>query len=139
MYNLIFFTNVLRLLDERDMTKDKLADAANMSVSFLSDLTNGKANPSLKIMEAIAQALDVALPALLEMTDLDRETLDALTSGKAPGSLPNGLVRVSAVLTEYQAFTVRQWDDANRKLMTAKKSGKSRSDDARLSAAKAGS
>ncbi|MBC7453203.1 MAG: transcriptional regulator [Massilia sp.] len=139
MYNLIFFTNVLRLLDERNMTKDKLADAANMSVSFLSDLTNGKANPSLKIMEAIAQALDVSLPALLEMTDLDRETLDALTGGKAPGSLPNGLVRVSAVLTEYQAFTVRQWDDANRKLMTAKKSGKSRSDDARLSAAKAGS
>ena len=139
MYNQIFFTNILRLLDERGMTKDKLADAAGMSVSFLSDLTNGKANPSLKIMEAIAKALDTSLPALLEMTDLDRETLDALPGGKAPSSLPNGLVRVAAVLTEYQAFTVRQWDDANRKLMTTKKSGKSRSDDARLAAAKAGS
>ena len=139
MYNQIFFTNVLRLLDERGMTKDKLADAAGMSLSFLSDLTNGKANPSLKIMEAIAKALDVSLPALLEMTDLDRETLDALTGGKAPSSLPHGLVRVNAVLTEYQAFTVRQWDDVNRKLMSAKKSGKSRSNDARLAAAKAGS
>ena len=138
MYNQIFFTNVLRLLDERGLTKDKLAEAAGMSVSFLSDLTNGKANPSLKIMKAIAKALDASLPALLEMTDLDRETLDALNGGKAPSSLPNGLVRVAAVLTEYQAFTVRQWDDANRKLMTAKKSGKSRSDDARLAAAKAG-
>jgi len=138
VYNQIFFTNVLRLLDERGLTKDKLAEAAGMSVSFLSDLTNGKANPSLKIMKAIAKALDASLPALLEMTDLDRETLDALNGGKAPSSLPNGLVRVAAVLTEYQAFTVRQWDDANRKLMTAKKSGKSRSDDARLAAAKAG-
>ena len=139
MYNQIFFTNILRLLDERGMTKDKLADAAKMSLSFLSDLTNGKANPSLKIMEAIASALDVSLPALLEMTDLDRETLDALAGGKAPSSLPNGLVRVAAVLTEYQAFTVRQWDEANRKLMTAKKSRKSRYDDARLSAARANS
>ena len=122
MYNQIFFTNVLRLIDERGMTKDKLADAAGMSVSFLSDLTNGKANPSLKIMEAIARALEIPLPALLEMTDLDRDTLDALAGGKAPSSLPPGLVRVAAVLTEYQAFTVRQWDEANRKLLTGKKS-----------------
>ena len=121
MYNQIFFTNVLRLLDERHMTKDKLADLAGMSVSFLSDLTNGKANPSLKIMESIAKALDTPLPALLEMTDLDRDTLDALAGGKAPSSLPSGLVRVAAVLNEYQAFTVRQWDEANRKLMTGKK------------------
>lgn len=126
MHNQIFFTNILRLLDERGMTKDKLADAAGMSLSFLSDLTNGKANPSLKIMEAIARALDASLPALLEMTDLDRETLDALAGGKPPSSLPNGLVRVAAVLTEYQAFTVRQWDEANRKLISSKKSGKSR-------------
>ena len=40
------------------------------------------------------------LPALIEMTDLGRETLDALTGRKAPSSLPNGLVRVAAVLTE---------------------------------------
>ncbi len=121
VYNQIFFTNVLRLLSERGMTKDRLADLAGMSVSFLSDLTNGKANPSLKIMEAIAKALDASLPALLEMTDLDRETLDALAGGKAPSSLPPGLVRVAAVLTEYQAFTVRQWDEANRKLLIDKK------------------
>lgn len=33
------------------MTKHELADKAHISISFLSDLTNGKANPSLKIME----------------------------------------------------------------------------------------
>ena len=115
MYNQIFFTNVLRVLDELGISKNELSDRAGMSVSFLSDLTNGKANPSLKIMESIAKALDVALPALLEITDLDQESLDLLAGGKAPNSLPPGYVRVAAVLTEYQAFQVRQWNEANRK------------------------
>ena len=114
MYNQIFFTNVLRVLDELGISKNELSDRAGMSVSFLSDLTNGKANPSLKIMESIAKALDVALPALLEITDLDQESLDMLAGGKAPNSLPTGYVRVAAVLTEYQAFQVRQWNEANR-------------------------
>ena len=65
MYNQIFFTNVLRLLDERGITKSELADRADMSVSYLSDLTNGHANPSLEIMENIAAALEIALPVLL--------------------------------------------------------------------------
>ncbi|MBW9760766.1 helix-turn-helix domain-containing protein, partial [Escherichia coli] len=50
MYNLIFFTNILRLLEERDMTKQELSQKAGVSISFLSDLTNGKANPSLRVM-----------------------------------------------------------------------------------------
>lgn len=121
MYNQIFFTNVLRLLDERRMTKSELADKAAISVSFLSDLTNGKANPSLKIMEAIAEALQTALPVLLEMTDLDRATLDTLAGGHALHSLPEGYVRVTAVLSEFQAFTVRQWDQENRKRIIMKR------------------
>jgi len=115
LYNQIFFTNVLRVLDELGISKNELSDRAGMSVSFLSDLTNGKANPSLKIMESIAKALDVALPALLEITDLDQESLDLLAGGKSPNSLPPGYMRVAAVLTEYQAFQVRQWNEANRK------------------------
>ena len=121
MYNQIFFTNVLRLLDEQRMTKSELADKAGISVSFLSDLTNGKANPSLKIMEAIAEALDTALPVLLEMTDLDRATLDVLAGGHALHSLPEGYVRLTAILTEFQGFTVRQWDNENRKRLIMKR------------------
>lgn len=121
MYNQIFFTNVLRILDEQQMTKSELAEQAGISVSFLSDLTNGKANPSLKIMEAIAKALSASLPALLEMTDLDEETLDMLAGGKAPRSLPGGYVRVTAVLTEFQAFNVKQWDQENRRKIARKR------------------
>lgn len=97
------------------MTKTDLANRAGISISFLSDLTTGKANPSLKIMEAIASALEMALPALLELTDLDSRTLDALFGGQAPRSLPEGYKRLSVILTEFQAYTVKQWDQENRK------------------------
>lgn len=121
MYNQILFTNILRLLEELGMTKHDLADKAKISVSFLSDLTNGKANPSLKIMEAIADALDTPLPILLELTDLNREQLDALAGSHAHRTLPKGFVRVAAILTEFQAFKVRQWDEENKKHLQDKK------------------
>lgn len=124
MYNQILFTNVLRLLEELGMTKNELAQKSGISVSFLSDLTNGKANPSLKVMGAIADALDTPLPTLLELTDLDRATLDALAGGHAPRSLPEGFLRVSAILTEFQAYTVRQWDQENRKHLQDKRLNK---------------
>jgi transcriptional regulator with XRE-family HTH domain len=96
------------------MTKHELAVQADISDSFLSDLTNGRANPSLRILEAIAEALETPLPLLLELTDLDKDTLDELAGGKAPRSLPSGFLRTSAVLTEYQSFRVRQWDQINK-------------------------
>ena len=121
MYNQIFFTNVLRMMEEQGMSKYELAQKAEMSPSFLSELTSGRANPSLKIMEGLAGALGVPLPMLLEATDLPPECLDALAGGKAPRSLPDGFVRVCAILKEYQAFNVRQWDESNRKLLERRK------------------
>ena len=125
MYNQNFFTNVLRFLADNKMSKHQLAERAGMSVSFLSELTNGKANPSLKMMESIATVLGTPLPALLEMTDLDRETLEALSDGKQPSGLPPGFMRTTAILNEYQAFMVQQWDDANRLRISGKKPKKS--------------
>jgi transcriptional regulator with XRE-family HTH domain len=122
VYNQILFTNILRLLDELDMTKNDLAIKAGISISFLSDLTNGKANPSLKVMEAIADALETSLPTLLELTDLDKAALVELAGGRTSQILPEGFFRVSAILTEFQAFKVQQWDQENRKRLQAKKS-----------------
>lgn len=110
MYNLIFFTNILRFLDEQGMTKQELSDKAGISVSFLSDLTNGKANPSLKIMESIATALCVPLPTLLETTDMDNESLQQLAGGAPITRLPDGMEQVVAVLPRHQAFIVRKWN-----------------------------
>ncbi len=115
MYNYIFFTNVLRILDELHMTKQELSERSGVSISFLSDLTTGKGNPSLKVMEAIAKALDVPLPLLLESTDMDKAALDALAGGKAPSSLPPGFERVSVILPEHRAFVVKKWGDQAKK------------------------
>lgn len=115
LYNYIFFTNVLRLLDELHMTKHELSERSGVSISFLSDLTTGKANPSLKVMEAIAKALDAPLPLLLESTDVDTATLDALAGGKAVSSVPIGYQRVSVILPDYRAFIVRQWGEETRR------------------------
>ncbi|MCU7799128.1 MAG: transcriptional regulator [gamma proteobacterium symbiont of Lucinoma myriamae] len=110
MYKEIFFTNILRLLEEKDIQKNELSDISGVSPSFVSDLTNGKGNPSLKTMEAIALALDEPLPTLLEETDLDKGVLDTLSNGKARSSLPKGFVRMSVVLKEQRAFVVKKWD-----------------------------
>lgn len=126
MYKEIFFTNISRLIDEQGITKTELADRAEMSISFLSDITNGLGNPSLEIMESISVALGVPLPALLEMTDLDKEALDALAGGIAPRSLPPGLERVTAILNEYQAFTVKRWDGVNKQILLKAKAKKPR-------------
>jgi transcriptional regulator with XRE-family HTH domain len=118
VYIQIFETNILRLLEEHDMTKQELADKADISISFLSDLTHGKANPSLKIMESIANAFEVPLPYLLESTELSFEQLAELRQD-SPAALkptvPSGYERVSAILPEFQAFQVKQWAEAARK------------------------
>ncbi len=111
-YKLIFFTNVLKILNERKMTKGELSEISGVSPSFLSDLTTtGKANPSLEIMEQIASALNVPLPALLEITDMSDASIQQLIGGgtKLPKSTPKGFQRVTATLPEHRAFLVRKW------------------------------
>jgi len=113
--NLILFTNILRLLDERRMTKKELSEKAGVSLSFLSDLTNGKANPSLKVMESLAIALEVPLSLLLECTDLDQSQLDTVAGYTIPRSLPVGYEYTCAVLPEHQAYIVKKWANAAQK------------------------
>ena len=74
-------TNILRLLKETGLSKQGLAEKPGISLGFLPDLTNYKANPSLRIMEAISKAMDTSLPWLLESTDLDLESLEVVAEG----------------------------------------------------------
>jgi transcriptional regulator with XRE-family HTH domain len=121
VYDFIFFTNVLRILEERGMTKQELSKRSGVSISFLSDLTTGKANPSLKIMESLATALGVALPQLLESTDMDSKTLEELAGHPAIKSLPEGYERVTAVLPDHKAFIVKKWSEDAKKKIKEKK------------------
>lgn len=115
MYNQIFFTNVLRTLKQQKMTQKELAHKTGLSLSFISDICNGQANPSLEKMEKIALVLHTPLSILLENTDLDSETLKEL--GFITEELPVGYERITAVLPKFRAFQVLQWEkEALRKL-----------------------
>ena len=120
LYNKIFFTNILRLLEEKQWTKEQLADASGVSSGFISGITNGHYNPSLRIMEQLAEALDTPLPLLLETTDLDSKSL-ALLIGKKTTGLPEGYKRVSVVLPEHQAYIVNKWAEEARKQLNKPK------------------
>ncbi|MDD5266622.1 MAG: hypothetical protein PHO08_05785 [Methylococcales bacterium] len=74
-----------------------------VSISFISDLSNGKGNPFLRIMERIADALDKPLAESLEETDLGSKLLEALTGGKLRG-IAESYERVSLILPSHQTF-----------------------------------
>ena len=129
MYNRIFVSNVQRLLDEKGLTRNRLSTLADISPSFLGDLTQGKANPSLRIMEAIADALQTPLPMLLIPHDCDAwEDINALLKDDAkmkPKPPPHGYERVAAILPEHQSFVVKKWDaEARKKLRSGRATGK---------------
>jgi transcriptional regulator with XRE-family HTH domain len=50
---------------DRKLTLKELSDIAGISVSFLSDIENGRSNPSLDRTNDIAKALDVSVSFLL--------------------------------------------------------------------------
>lgn len=101
MYNKILRDNINHILTVRGITKSNLSFRSGVSVSFLSDLTNGKANPSLSVIAKIAHGLEVPLPALL--------------SSPLPttGPIAPGQVLKTAVLSSYQAYQLDQWTIAN--------------------------
>ena len=121
MYNLILTTNILRILREKKITKNELAEKAGISISFVTELTNDKANPSLRIIEAVAEALETPLPMLLDSSDMSTADLEALTNRKLK-HLPKGFVWKGGVLSEFETYQVEQWDKKNRTFLLKNKS-----------------
>ena len=114
MLNQIFYTNVLCVMKKKQMTKFDLANKSDVSLSFISDLTRGKANPSLRIIHQIADALEMPLPTLLETTDSGNASLTPvkISSERRGPNLPPGYERVTAVLPDFQAYQVKVWGQA---------------------------
>ncbi|HYQ92602.1 MAG TPA: helix-turn-helix domain-containing protein [Candidatus Competibacteraceae bacterium] len=90
-------TNILRLLKETGLSKQGLAKKAGISLGFLPDLINYKANPSLRVKEAIVKVLHTSLPWLWESTDLDLESLEVLAEGAFTQGLPSGYERITMI------------------------------------------
>ena len=101
-------------------SKEQLSKMSGVSISFISDLSNGKGNPSLRIIERIADALDKPLPELLDETGLDSKSLEDLAGGKLRG-IAEGHERISLILSSHQAFITMPWTkDAMEKLKKQK-------------------
>ncbi len=52
---------VLRIRKERDLSQDDLAVDCNMDRSYLAEIEEGKANPSLKVLCKISVRLNIKL------------------------------------------------------------------------------
>lgn len=112
MYNSVFPSNVRLLLDEQNMSLKELAARSGISAASLSAILSGKGNPCLSTMSAIAQGLEIPLASLFEPRSPDDPAVSGVTKRKTPSApypLPPGYERVSAVVTEFQAFVVRKW------------------------------
>jgi transcriptional regulator with XRE-family HTH domain len=61
-----FASNVRRIRRAQDVTQEELADRAGINATYLSELERAaKGNPTLNVMEGIADALGVPLIDLL--------------------------------------------------------------------------
>ena len=104
------------------MTKTELASKANISISFISDVTRDNGNPSLKIMERVARALGVPLPLLFEAADLDEEAVSILSGGDAVVTgLPPGYEWVTGILPSFEAYQFNKKSKATRQLLRKKR------------------
>jgi len=120
LYNQIFLTNILRRIDELGISKNELRKRSGISSSFMTYLTQDQANPSLRVMEAIANALKTPLPELLELTSADRAVMAELMPDDSQIRPLDEFVHINVTLNEFQAHQARLWDAANKKKIKAK-------------------
>jgi transcriptional regulator with XRE-family HTH domain len=63
----LFGSNVRRIRRAKDISQEELADRADIHRTYLSALERaGDRNPTLRVMDRLAAALDVPLASLLE-------------------------------------------------------------------------
>lgn len=113
-YNEIFTMHINRILDERKITKSELAEIGGVSTAFVTALTRGEANPTLKTMQALSEGLGIPLPLLLRPIDAEEwQTILRVISHSRQSeaaTLPPGFEHVKdVVLPAHKAFQVREW------------------------------
>jgi transcriptional regulator with XRE-family HTH domain len=97
---------VREIREKRGMTQEKLADAAGISKSFLSEIENDKSNVGAQILLRVANALGASVDYLLQ--GAVREAED-----KAPVVIPSNLSRAAEELNLTYAQTLELLDAHN--------------------------
>ncbi|WP_034765850.1 helix-turn-helix domain-containing protein [Rossellomorea vietnamensis] len=99
-------SNISTIRKRRGLTLSELADRANVSKSYLSNLErNLNKNPSIQVIEKISTVLDVELMTLLQFNApednrelLEREWLDFINELKDSGIEKEQLQQYKAVI-----------------------------------------
>ena len=99
-YKITLAENIEKLLKIKNMRKQDLAAKTGISVSFVSDITNIKANPSIQNLSKIAEVLSVPLPLLLI-------PLNSIWAEAEVVDNPNS-VYVFTKITKQQAFLMKK-------------------------------
>lgn len=125
-YHEIFAAHILRIQEERRLTKQEMGRLGGVSAAFMTDLARGEANPTLKTMEAFSEALGIPLPLLLRPLDSEewRTILSLSTKQESePVELPPGYgILEKGILPLHKIYVVEQWIKAAHKtLRTLKK------------------
>ena len=63
---MLFAANMRRIRKEKELTQEKVAEAADLHVNYISSVERGERNISICNIEKIAHALGVPMTALLD-------------------------------------------------------------------------
>jgi transcriptional regulator with XRE-family HTH domain len=91
----ILAANLRRLRIARHLSLSELARATQMSKATLSGVENGRSNPTVETLAALAHALRISLTELLEESALDDVTV--VRAGAAPADPAPGPLRRRAL------------------------------------------
>ena len=122
-------SKIIALRREKKMTQAKLADKVGIGTSHLSHIENGKSGVSLETLQAIAQALEVAVEDLLIETERTVPSNIIFEHGEGKEKIrcilpatPEGYVflkeRLASVIDQDEAFKVLcdLWANANEEM-----------------------
>ena len=68
---MLFAANVRRIRLAKNLTQEKLAEAADLHTNYISSVERGERNISICNIERIARALNVPMPELLTALPLE--------------------------------------------------------------------
>lgn len=89
--------NMAAIREARGLTQEDLSERTGLGQSYLSKIESGGANPTLKNIMIIAQALKVEPAELFVLSDLKKRVLAAIASIDDPAQIEAALVVLEAM------------------------------------------